>query len=193
MWDRLIYISGPYRAPTPEGVQANIDRADAAARRLRSLGWGVICPHKNSEGDDDDEACLAADLAIIDRLDLQTDAIYMLEGWEQSAGSCAEEWRAFTRGLRHFYQGLDEPPDLREPLEPCPNQREQTLEVLRMLTTFIENCATVDSMKGDIHMDLREVPATGEFREFGTFGIESATITIRGGHYAQPDLRSAHD
>jgi hypothetical protein len=190
---RLIYVSGPYRALTPEGVQANINRARIAAQSLWAKGWAVICPHMNSahfEGES--QMYLDGDLAIIDRLDPEKDALYMLRGWVKSNGACDEWHQAHRDGIQVYEQGINEPPDLREPLEPCPNQREQTLEVLRMLTTFVEKCATLDFMQGEIKMDVREVPAAGEFREYGTFGIESATITIRSGRYAEPDLRSAH-
>jgi hypothetical protein len=114
MYSRILYVAGPYRAPTPEGVQANIDKARAAAQSLWSKGWAVICPHMNSAHFEGEPSIyMAGDLAIIERLDPEKDAIYMLEGWEDSVGSCAEEWRAFVRHLPHYYQGLDEPPDLR--------------------------------------------------------------------------------
>jgi hypothetical protein len=190
---RLIYVSGPYRALTPEGVQANINRARIAAQSLWAKGWAVICPHMNSahfEGES--QMYLDGDLAIIDRLDPEKDALYMLNGWSGSEGARDEHRRALEREITVYYQGLDEPPDLREPPRQRPDQREQTLEVLQMLTTFVEKCATLDFMQGEIKMDVREVPAAGEFREYGTFGIESATITIRSGRYAEPDLRSAH-
>lgn len=113
MWDRLAYISGPYRSDTPEGVKANIETADRAAKWLRSLGWGVICPHKNSEGDDNDEACLAADLTIIDRLSPDMDAMYMLDGWIDSLGAVREYYHAYDRGLTIYRQGTREPPEVK--------------------------------------------------------------------------------
>ncbi len=106
----VVYVSGPYRAKTPAGVKHNVATADRAAKHLRVLGYAVICPHKNSEGDSDHESCLAADMSIIDRLD-KDDSLYMLKGWRESEGSIAEWWRALNRGLRWYQQGCDEPPN----------------------------------------------------------------------------------
>lgn len=41
----LVYIAGPYSAPTPEQVQANVDRAIDAGNRLLDAGLRVRVPH----------------------------------------------------------------------------------------------------------------------------------------------------
>jgi hypothetical protein len=40
-----IYIAGPYTAPTPKGVQVNLDAAFRAAICLIRLGHVPYCPH----------------------------------------------------------------------------------------------------------------------------------------------------
>ena len=41
----LVYIAGPYSAPTPEETQANVDRAIDAGNRLMDAGLRVRVPH----------------------------------------------------------------------------------------------------------------------------------------------------
>jgi hypothetical protein len=41
----LVYVAGPYSAPTPEEVQANVDRAIDAGNRLMDAGFRVRVPH----------------------------------------------------------------------------------------------------------------------------------------------------
>jgi len=45
---QIAYISGPYTAPTPEAVEANILKAAAVAAEVAALGYAVFCPHTNS-------------------------------------------------------------------------------------------------------------------------------------------------
>jgi hypothetical protein len=107
---QVIYVAGPYSAPTEDGVEANIDRAREAGRRLLDLGYAVIIPHTmtgHMEGPHD--LFLQADLEIIRRLQ-PGDGLYMLRGWQYSRGA-RREWRlAHEIGLRIWHQGRDEPP-----------------------------------------------------------------------------------
>lgn len=41
----LVYVAGPYSAPTPAEVQANVDRAIDAGNRLMDAGLRVRVPH----------------------------------------------------------------------------------------------------------------------------------------------------
>ena len=109
MFDRLLYVAGPYRAPTREGIQANIDRARVAAQRLWRMGYVAVCPHLNSANFEGDPAWyLKGGLALLARCD----AIYLLQGWELSAGSLDEADCAQFCGLPFFFEGEYEPPDL---------------------------------------------------------------------------------
>ena len=106
----VLYIAGPYSAPTEDGIENNIDVARDAGRRLLDLGYSVIIPHTmtgHMEGPH--ELFLQADLEIIKRLQ-PGDGLYMLEGWLYSRGA-RKEWRlAHEMGLRIYHQGWDEPP-----------------------------------------------------------------------------------
>lgn len=48
----LVYIAGPYTAPTTEGIQENIDAACAAAYRVLLRGHTPLLPHTMTDGFD---------------------------------------------------------------------------------------------------------------------------------------------
>ncbi len=113
---KVIYIAGPYRAPTEWGRQQNIRHAEAAMIRLLQKGWAVICPHKNSA---DLGGCVYPDptgvetkddtdwlmwLVVDSELLRRCDAIYMLEGWPKSKGACAEYRLAAKLGKEIIYE-----------------------------------------------------------------------------------------
>ncbi|MEW6016519.1 MAG: DUF4406 domain-containing protein [Pseudomonadota bacterium] len=86
---RKAYIAGPYRADTEAGVEANIQRAAALARRLWTEGYAVFCPHMNSAhfgGIVPDEAFIRGDLAWL----ACADVVFATEGWQVSEGARAE-------------------------------------------------------------------------------------------------------
>ncbi|MCF7634828.1 MAG: hypothetical protein LLF82_000294 [Dehalococcoides mccartyi] len=102
---RVIYVAGKYRAETKEGIEANIQKARHAAIKLWQLGWAVICPHLNTahfDGEAPDSVWLKGDLEILSRCD----AIYMLEGWEQSTGAKSEHELARSIGKAILYDVL---------------------------------------------------------------------------------------
>ena len=94
----VVYVAGPYRAPTIAGIRANIEAARVAAEVFWRMGYAVICPHLNSglmDGIVADEDFLEADLEILRRCD----QIVMVPGWEQSAGARGELELARECGL----------------------------------------------------------------------------------------------
>lgn len=115
-----IYVAGPMRGK-PE---FNFPAFNDAAAWLRSKGHSVFNPAErdnekhgtdiskgNAHGDEHVAAsqhgfslreALGADMAYISG---QADAIYMLVGWEASAGARAEWALAQALGLLTFYQG----------------------------------------------------------------------------------------
>ena len=105
---KLIYVAGPYSAPTESGVFDNIMRARAKGLELWKLGYGVITPHMNTAfmGLTYEEV-MPGDLEILSRCD----AIYLLKGWRQSKGAVREWKRALTRGLEIYVGGVNEPPE----------------------------------------------------------------------------------
>jgi hypothetical protein len=101
----ILYIAGPYSAPTKVERDLNIAVARNAALQAWENGWAAITPHLNTARFDDyidlDNArYIAGDLEIIQRLDPKRgDALYMLPGWLESTGAQLEFRRAFARGL----------------------------------------------------------------------------------------------
>lgn len=100
---KVIFVSGPYRADTKEGREANIQKAKDAAIRLWQQGWVAFCPHLNTahfDGLCPDEVWLKGDLEMLRRCD----AIYILKDWKQSEGSQAEVRLAYKLGLEVYFE-----------------------------------------------------------------------------------------
>ena len=98
----LIYISGPYRANENGGVFENIQRASLKAKELWKHGYAVLCPHLNTAHFENVltiEQLLEGDLEMLSRCDL----IYMLKGWEESAGAVMEHALAKDMGMVIIY------------------------------------------------------------------------------------------
>ena len=69
---RLAYVAGPFTAPTPEGIEANVDRAAMVASDLWRAGLGCFLPHANSGmffGLCDEERFMQFDLAMLAHCD----------------------------------------------------------------------------------------------------------------------------
>ena len=100
---KVIYIAGAYRGETESEVQENIDCAKRAAIKLWKKGWAVICPHMNTAhmgGIMPEDTFIEAGIEMVKRCD----AIFMLEGWTNSAGA-SKEWKAaVNHGIRVIYQ-----------------------------------------------------------------------------------------
>lgn len=85
----VIYICGPFRAPTDWGRVQNIRRAEAAALEVWRAGMVALCPHMNTanfDGAAPDGVWLAGDLELLRRCD----AVLLVEGWDNSSGARAE-------------------------------------------------------------------------------------------------------
>lgn len=99
---RLVYIAGPYRAPTPGLVRANVGRAMDAMAELFLRGFAVICPHTMTHTMElygmPDEVFLANGIAQV----LRCDAALVLPGHEHSEGSRAELETARQNGIPIF-------------------------------------------------------------------------------------------
>jgi len=102
---QLVYIAGPYRAPTIRGVVENIQRAEKVAIRYWQYGCAVICPHKNtalmdgSVNDNDHDVWLKGDLEMLKRCDV----IVMMNDWQSSEGAKAEHEFAKENGIEIVY------------------------------------------------------------------------------------------
>src|SRR5690242_2816840 len=85
----LIYVAGPYRAETPEGVDANIKRASDIGAALWAAGHVAFVPHNNTaryereHPEIPEAAYLAGDLVALARCD----AVVLTPDWEKSSGA----------------------------------------------------------------------------------------------------------
>lgn len=119
---RVIYVAGKYTAKTEfnhmdkAGISKNIYIAELASWKLWKKGWAVITPHKNTshfERYEDDElsyeAWINGGLELLNR----SDAIFMLNNWEDSPGSRKEFDFAKSKGKQIFYEkdGIPSPDD----------------------------------------------------------------------------------
>ena len=103
--DSIVYIAGKYLGKTPEETELNIIRAREAMLRLSREGWFVYCPHSHSSGfeiyeDIPNEFWYQHGELILSKCN----AIYMLEGWEESKGAIRELELALDLGLPVFYE-----------------------------------------------------------------------------------------
>jgi hypothetical protein len=105
----VIYVAGPYRAPTPWEVEQNVRRAEELALGVWRLGMAALCPHTLARfynGSFPDEAALRLDLAMVARCD----AVLLVPGWERSVGARGEKDYASRAGIPVFESlfGVDE-------------------------------------------------------------------------------------
>ena len=105
---QMIYVAGPYTAPTRKQVKANIARAEAAGQRILAAGHIPIIPHKITSFWDEKGPCANwrhADwlacfcLPLMDRCD----AVFFIEGWEHSDGATAEYKYAAATGMPIYF------------------------------------------------------------------------------------------
>jgi len=107
---QLVYIAGPYSAPTLEGVEAHISEALTAALWCAAHEVFYVCPHLNSAHFDTHlpevpvEFYYAMDLAILRRCD----AILLVGLWQDSAGAMAEMAYAVDHALPCFVFETDQ-------------------------------------------------------------------------------------
>jgi hypothetical protein len=90
---KVVYVAGPYSAPTAWQREQNIRRAEALTLELWERGVPAICVHaiaRNYFGAVSERLAVAIDDALLDRCD----AVLLVEGWEHSTGTLAEIKRA---------------------------------------------------------------------------------------------------
>lgn len=106
-----IYIAGPYGAPTPEQIDANIETARNACAALYRMGHIPFCPHTMTGQFDrhfpdiERETYLWTDLVWL----RHCHGVLMLRGWAGSEGSVAEMREASRLGMPIWHRLRDVP------------------------------------------------------------------------------------
>ena len=95
----LVYIAGPYRAPTTWEIQKNIHNARLWGVVVARAGAYPMIPHSNTahfdgavEGDD---FWLNGTLEMMRRCD----GVLLIDGWTRSSGACEEQRQAAALGI----------------------------------------------------------------------------------------------
>lgn len=94
----LIYVAGPYRAPTAWQREQNIHRARTWGVALAKAGAYPVIPHANTahfDGEAEDTLWLAGTLELMRRCD----GVLLIDGWDRSSGARAEREEAYRLGL----------------------------------------------------------------------------------------------
>jgi hypothetical protein len=101
----IVYVAGPYRADTREGVERNIQKARKVAIALWERGYGVICPHLNTAHFHDDCKVDNEDLYLNAYVEIlkRCDAVVMTNGWNKSAGAREEFETAIMNEVPVFH------------------------------------------------------------------------------------------
>lgn len=100
----LIYVAGPYRAATRDDIARNIDAARVVGISAAALGWFPVIPHANTAHMEldlpglGDAFWLAGTLEMMERCD----AVVLVPGWQNSAGTRGEIIRAEELGIPIF-------------------------------------------------------------------------------------------
>lgn len=104
-----VYIAGPYTAPTPEEIDANIDAAEKVVAQIigSSERFAVLCPHSLGrnfkDGPGSPDYWYRATMAMAQ----DCDVCVTVPGWERSRGSVAEvAW--FAKHRRTVYDSAAE-------------------------------------------------------------------------------------
>ena len=109
--ETLVYIAGPYRAPTLHEIQCNIDEAREVAVWVAQQGFFPVCPHlleglcmHDINQKDNGQFWVEATLELMRRCD----AVMIAGDWHHSAGTRGEMIEAVRLGIPVYQEtGLD--------------------------------------------------------------------------------------
>ncbi len=108
---RVVYVSGPYRHATRDGIELNIQSAKKVGALVAERGWSPIIPHMNTAHLDaivrqgDDQFWLDATMELMRRCD----AVVLCPGWQKSSGTLGEIHEAVKLGMP-IYEAVEELP-----------------------------------------------------------------------------------
>lgn len=98
---KVLYVAGPYRARTIRETVLNIRRAEEVAIKLWRMEFAVMAPQMNTalfDGAAPDSVWLEGALELMRRCD----AVVLVPGWTESAGTRAELTEAEELGIPVF-------------------------------------------------------------------------------------------
>jgi len=98
---KLVYVAGPYRAPTPWEVECNIVAARKLGAKVAQVGAYPVIPHSNTahfDGLATDALWLGGTLELLRRCD----AVVFTGDYERSSGARDERVEAARLGLPRF-------------------------------------------------------------------------------------------
>ena len=100
----LIYVAGPYRAATRDAIAQNIDAARVVGISAAALGWFPVIPHANTAHMELDLPELGDDFWLRGTMEMmeRCDAVVLVPGWQNSAGTRGEIIRAEELGIPTF-------------------------------------------------------------------------------------------
>lgn len=106
-----VYVAGPYRAPTREGIQLNIQSATQVGRLACLKGWSPVVPHANTALLDTITPELGDQFWIDATMELmrRCDAVVLCPGWQRSEGVKGELEEADKLGIPIFRSEHDLP------------------------------------------------------------------------------------
>ena len=99
---KVIYVAGPFRAPSAWAIEQNVRRAEEWGLRVAEIGAMPLIPHANTrffQGLLPDEFFLDGTRELLRRCD----GILMTPGWEESSGSRGELDEAMLLKIPFFY------------------------------------------------------------------------------------------
>lgn len=100
---RIVYLAGPFRAPTKWDVEQNVRAAESAALEVARLGFAFVCPHtmtRNFDGLLTDRYWLEMTLELM----RWCDVVFCFSPlWRQSSGTAGEVAEAERLGIPVVY------------------------------------------------------------------------------------------
>jgi hypothetical protein len=104
---KVVYVAGPFTAPTPWAVELNVRHAEDAGLYAAECGAMPIIPHANTRFFN---GLLTPEFWYDGTMELlrRADAVLLVEGWEHSKGARLEVIEAEKLGIPVFFFGKSE-------------------------------------------------------------------------------------
>ena len=101
---KIVYVAGPFRGATRWEVVQNVRRAELVALGVAMAGAMPLCPHTNTANFD---GLITSRFWLDGTMEMlrRCDAVILVEGWRDSAGTCAEIQEAHQLKIPVFVEG----------------------------------------------------------------------------------------